>query len=517
MGAVMVICAVGNGLGATLMFVYFSIIESGLRPQRPPVDFTTNLLFFAAATGFIIAVVSILGVRITRPVWKDLDSTVSSSDPKKLEWIVGEVLNTPLRMAGLSLLGWLMSAAIFSFLPPAFHLFYGGNWHEALRVLFGILFVGTPLTVFFVYFVLEWMFRNAAKDLFPPGALVAAPSSAKINVLPKMILVSLLIGTVPVSIVSYVTLHQIVEIEAGRLAMSSFVSQMPAVVVFLLVLAVSAALGLSVLLSRSVSEPLRTTGAAMDRVRKGDLEVSVPVVSNDEIGVMAEGFNRMVGGLKERDLIRDTFGSYLSEDVVAEILESPGGLDLGGELREITILVSDLRGFTTLSESLEPRVIVELINRYFETMTDIIMRHGGTIDEFTGDGILVFFGAPRAFPDHPQRAVDCAIEMQSAMQDLNTRNLELGLPGLEMGIGINCGELVVGNIGSEKRKKYGAVGNPINVAFRVEGQTSGGEILITPTVQRKIRSDPNIVSSREAQLKGIDEPLTLYQVAGPNT
>ncbi len=153
--------------------------------------------------------------------------------------------------------------------------------------------------------------------------------------------------------------------------------------------------------------------------------------------------------------VLETFGSYLSDEIVSEILESPGGINLGGELREITILVSDLRGFTRITESMDSSRLLLLLNRYLETMTDIILHYSGTIDEFTGDGILVFFGAPRAFDDHARRAVLCSTEMQNVMDEFNRESLNLGLPELKMGIGINTGELVVGNIGSQKRKNMG--------------------------------------------------------------
>jgi adenylate cyclase len=204
----------------------------------------------------------------------------------------------------------------------------------------------------------------------------------------------------------------------------------------------------------------------------------------------------------------------LSEDVISEILNSPDGVKLGGELREITILVADLRGFTSIVESLEPRRVLEIINHYFEKMTDIVMAHEGTIDEFTGDGLLVFFGAPRPIVDHPRRAVVCAGEMQAAMEGLNKENCRLGLPELTMGIGINSGELIVGNIGSEKRKKYGAVGSPINVAFRVESQAGGGETFVTQAVNERLIGEIEIASTREANLKGFAQPMTLYQVVG---
>ena len=165
-----------------------------------------------------------------------------------------------------------------------------------------------------------------------------------------------------------------------------------------------------------------------------------------------------------------------------------------------------------MTESLNPRVVLKIINRYFERMTDVIVEHEGTIDEFTGDGILVFFGAPRLIRNHPTRAVTCALAMQAAMNELNRDNAASGLPHLKMGIGVNCGELVVGNIGGEKRKKYGAVGSPINVAFRVEAQTSAGEILITPTVYERLDNGFQIRESRTVALKGIVDPVTLYQL-----
>jgi class 3 adenylate cyclase len=251
----------------------------------------------------------------------------------------------------------------------------------------------------------------------------------------------------------------------------------------------------------------------MRSVRQGNLDVMVPVLTNDEIGRTGEGFNRMIKEHRELDSIRDTFGRYLSQEVVDEILKSPGGVELRGELRDITILVADLRGFTRITASLEPRQVLDLINRYLEKMTDIIVEHGGTIDEFTGDGILVFFGAPKAMPDHCPTAVKCSLEMQEAMDALNVENVRCGLPALRMGIGVNTGQLIVGNIGSEKRKKYGAVGSPINLAFRIEAETAGKEILVAPAVLPYLNGGGIVVKAgKEALLKGMDLPMTLYRI-----
>ncbi|MGO9571705.1 MAG: CHASE2 domain-containing protein [Desulfomonilaceae bacterium] len=225
---------------------------------------------------------------------------------------------------------------------------------------------------------------------------------------------------------------------------------------------------------------------------------------------------RAVSTERDRRQIRETFGRYMSDDVVTEILKSPGGINLTGELRDITILVSDLRGSTPMGEALEPPQVLRVINRYLDRMIAVIMRHEGTIDEFTGDGILVLFGAQRAMSDAAKRAVLCALDMQKAMPELNRGNVALGLPELRMGIGINSGQLVVGNIGSEQRKKYGAIGSAINIAFSVEAQTNraGGEILVTQAVCDRIDGSLELGPPRTLSLKGIAEPMPLYPVIG---
>jgi adenylate cyclase len=218
--------------------------------------------------------------------------------------------------------------------------------------------------------------------------------------------------------------------------------------------------------------------------------------------------------LRQRDFIRDTFGRYLSSEVVEELLGSPDGLKMSGENREVTFLVSDLRGFTAMTSSLSPRQVIEIMNRYFGHMVDVIARYRGTVNEFMGDGILAFFGAPLYAADDPERAVACAIEMQNALVTVNVEQRRLKLPQLAMGIGINTGEVVVGNIGSERRASYGAVGTPINAAYRIESFTVGGQILISPTTNERIGTELTIVGTKEVKFKGLDQPVCLYDVAG---
>jgi adenylate cyclase len=212
--------------------------------------------------------------------------------------------------------------------------------------------------------------------------------------------------------------------------------------------------------------------------------------------------------------IRDTFGRYLTNEIVANVLENPEGAKLGGERRKITILTSDLRGFTALTERLTPEEVVNILNFYFATMTDVITQYQGTIDEFLGDGILVLFGAPTLRDDDAQRAIACAVAMQLAMKSVNERMKHLGLPPLNMGIGINTGDVVVGNIGSPKRTKYGVVGSQVNLTYRIESYTTDSQILISQSTLNAAKSEVRIDSKMRVQPKGLPEPIPLYQVGG---
>ncbi len=212
--------------------------------------------------------------------------------------------------------------------------------------------------------------------------------------------------------------------------------------------------------------------------------------------------------------IRKTFGRYLTDQVVANLLENPSGLSLGGERRKITILTSDLRGFTATSERLPPEEVVKILNFYLGHMADVITEYQGTIDEFMGDGILVLFGAPTSQKDDAERAIACAVAMQLAMESVNKQMKKWDLPKLEMGIGINTGEVVVGNIGSEKRTKYGVVGSQVNLTYRVESYTLGGQILISESTLKEVGSTIVIESEKQVKPKGVKEPISIYEVGG---
>jgi class 3 adenylate cyclase len=229
----------------------------------------------------------------------------------------------------------------------------------------------------------------------------------------------------------------------------------------------------------------------------------------------SEEVRRLAAELELRNkFIRKTFGRYLSDEIVATILETPEGLNIGGEKRKVTILMADLRGFSAMSETLPPEDVVGIVNNYLGVMTDIITFYQGTIDEFIGDAILAIFGAPTTRDDDAERAVACAVAMQQAMASVNESNRQRGHPELQAGIALHTGEVVVGNLGSLKRTKYGIVGSPVNLAGRIESYTVGGQVLISEATRRAAGPAVQVGQRIAIEAKGIKEAVVTHDLRG---
>lgn len=267
-----------------------------------------------------------------------------------------------------------------------------------------------------------------------------------------------------------------------------------------------------------VSRPIMRLRDAVERIGKGNWSQRVPEQGAVEVRNLGRSFNtlgrQLTQYVEKRDFVRDTFGRYLSQEVVARLLTSEDGLQLGGEAREITMIMSDIRGFTGLIEDMRPEQVISFLNRYLARMVDIIHNRGGVVDEIIGDGIFAFFGAPEALPEHPARAVACAIEMQAAMERINSLNAADGFGLIEMGIAVHTGTVVVGNIGSEKRTKYGAVGSEVNFTGRMEAYAVGGQVLISQSTYDRISHRMEVADVLEVQMKGMRKTSVLYDVVG---
>lgn len=274
----------------------------------------------------------------------------------------------------------------------------------------------------------------------------------------------------------------------------------------LLLVGVALVVGLFAILVavRSVSERIGALRAALARVQSGDFGARVVVDDASEIGRLQAGFNTMAAGLAERERIREVFGTYVDRDVAEHILRS--GATLAGEELVVTMMFVDVRGFTTLAEALHPADVVHTLNRLFERIVPLVHRHGGHVDKYAGDGLFAVFGAPRRHRDHADRALAAAVQIADAVGD------EFG-GALSVGVGLNSGPVVAGNVGGAGRLEFSVIGDAVNVAARVESATrlTGDPVLLSDRTLEML-TDPRgqFVERPGMKLKGKSTPVQLY-------
>jgi len=287
------------------------------------------------------------------------------------------------------------------------------------------------------------------------------------------------------------------------------------------VLLALAAVGVGHILRRPMSRIIAGTEA----IAGGKLEARVALPRADDFGVLGRNFDLMAAGLEEREHIRATFGRYVSEDVARKLLADRKGGIVRGEERFVTVLFTDLRGYSTLSVHLDPSQILELMNDYLAGVTQVIVDHGGCIIEYLGDGVLTVFGAPDDLPDHTTQAVRCALAMQARLVEMNAawdasgRSSwwkPYGIPRLTTKTGIHCGPVVAGSLGSHVRMKYAILGDAVNLAARLEALNAplGTEILVSRDVHDRL--PPDLIARcapRGAHtVKGRLEPIDVFEI-----
>jgi len=267
------------------------------------------------------------------------------------------------------------------------------------------------------------------------------------------------------------------------------------------------------LTTRSVGKSISEISAAAAKVRDGDYTVKLPENRSDEIGQLNRSFNSAVEGLKQRELIEQTFGRYVDKGVAEELMRTPEALRLGGEKQTVTIMMSDLRNFTGMAEKLQPEEVIKVMNKYFAKMVAVIEHYKGIIVDFYGDSILVFFnGVESDIPGRAFDAVHCALEMQRELEALLGDNVGKGFPPLGMGIGIHTGEVIVGNIGTETRAKYGIVGSNVNLTDRIQSTAGPGKVIVSEKTHEIICGSLKVALEFKACLKGVEEDQKLYEV-----
>jgi adenylate cyclase len=488
-----------NVLGAVLSFVYFRLIDP-LRSDRP-VDWA-DVAFFVGAVAVLGIVGVVFGTRAARPLLRK-----ERYDPRQVR---RAAIMLPFTMAAVAMVGWTLAGVIFGVFWP--WVIGTLSMRSALRGLFGITVLGGGVTAAFIFLSTERRWREELPAFFPEGSLSAVSGVLRVRVRLRLLGVFFLTSGVPLLLLGIVAYRRAALVAADPGRADALLTETLVVVVFIVVVGLWAAIGLSLFVANSVAGPLRELEGLMARVAGGDLEARARVVSNDEIGGLAEGFNRMVVGLKERDFVKDTFGKYVTREIRDEILSGRVGLE--GEQREVTILFADLRDFTPWVEATEPREVVRELNRYFGEMETAVRRHRGLVLQFIGDEIEAVFGAPVPAHDHAQCAVRAALDMRAGLEVFNASRAAAGKPPLRHGIGVHTGTVLAGSIGGADRLSYALVGDAVNLASRIQDltKTAGTDILISATTRVALDTAIVVTALPAARVKGRSAVVEVFAV-----
>jgi adenylate cyclase len=296
--------------------------------------------------------------------------------------------------------------------------------------------------------------------------------------------------------------------EAITAALASARNQALLITLVMVLAGLGGAVGLAALLSRPIFRLVQATGA----IAAGNFNITLPVASRDELGVLTDSFNRMARSLREKEMIKRAFTRYVAREVVEEILKNPENMALTGERREVTVLFCDVRGFTPLSERLSPEEVVLLLNDFYNLMIETTFKHDGTLDKFLGDAVMAVFGAPLAHPDHSARAIRTALAMQEGIVGLNERRARDGKEPIAVGIGVSAGEAVAGTVGTEDRMEYTVIGDSVNLAARLESNAKPGQILISQRTYERVRDLVDARPLGRIRVKGKEEEVEVYEV-----
>jgi adenylate cyclase len=453
----------------------------------PPIGSTGDLKLVCAIAAFIytgaaVPIGTFLGARslLRLRVWM-FEGRPATEAEQRL------VLNAPLRLALMQLSLWVVAAAVFFVIVLTY------TAKIALWVAITVLITGVT-TAACTYLLSERIIRPVAARALSD----ATPQRLKGRGVATRALLAWACGSgLPVLGLGVIGLFALV-------GQTKSPTQLGLAIVVLAGIAVAVGLLAVGLAARATADPIDSVRRALGRVQSGDFEVRVPVYDGTQVGQLQLGFNQMVSGLAERERIRETFGTYVDPEVAEVVLR--GGESLSGENVEITLMFLDVRNFTGFAEAHPPAAVLAAINELFALIVPIIHQNGGRVDKFIGDGLLAVFGAPRHRPDHADLALAAATEIAAA---LATR----AKPELSIGIGINSGTVMAGNVGAPGRLEFSVIGDAVNVAARVEAATrqTGDTILISASTKALLRSDKVPLAARaDIALKGKAGTVELY-------
>jgi adenylate cyclase len=493
-----------NLLGALITFFYLSSVQPIPQGSAPVFDipFWSGVVS-VSAIAFLLFLGNVVGGYFNRyfPKWilRLIDGESISDVPAQAR---REVLQYPAATALISLAMWFVAGFFFGFLLT-------GTW-QSLASVFG---VGGILTSAIVYFAVDAIWRPVIW-LFFPDARTNEAGAWRNSVRWRLLLGFVLVGFYPAVLLSLAAVSRAEALLSAENPQVVLQNLYIAVGVISLIAAV-AGVALAVLVSHSIVDPLLRLQNAMGRVARNDLNVHLLADTNDELGYVSQGFNEMVSGLRRAEVMRNLLNLYVSPEVAREALEH--GTKLGGQLVECSVLFSDIRGFTSLSEQMPPEQLIDLLNRYMSRMVDVVIANGGLVNKFGGDSLLAVFGSPlNPADDHAARAVRAALHMQKALKGFNVEQVEKAQPELEIGIGLASGPVVAGNVGGEGRIEYTVIGDTVNLAARLQDLTKqmGRSVLASAaTVEQAARAIPFVAEPMApVEVRGKTEPVKIFAV-----
>jgi len=462
-------------------------------------------------TGVFTIIVVIL---YERPIRRLMDALHRNQGLSPKLWLRAQrrLLNEPLFMVVLNLFNW--SAAAFAY------------WWLILRRTITPLqarplmlntFLLAVLAAVMVYFAVQAISqRLLIPRVFPQGRIHRIPGVRRISLRARLLVLYLAINLIPLISLQAMAFRVSIAPRPPELLLEQLLDAVMWMVPVIIVLG----LAITFLVSGNLSRPLKALTRTLKEVSQGRFEARVRVTSNDEVGYAGEVVNEMARGLQERELIKDAFGKYVTPEIRDEVLS--GRIPLDGEVKEVTVLFADLRGFTPLAEASDPKLVVKVLNAYFQEMAEAIQAQGGLVLQFLGDEIYAVFGAPVALADHPARAFRAGLEMRRRLGLVNQRLAANGWPALTHGIGLHTGWVLAANIGASSRMSYLLVGDTVNLASRLQALTKdlGSEMVLSAeTYARLAEPDRNLVNLTRLtaiRIKGRRELVELYLVdSGP--
>ncbi len=511
--------ALGNMLGGATTFFYFKFFLPTTEHNSATPGYYDVLIFLAGMTLLIALGFFLFKRKSGRTLYAVAEGRrdISEFDESMVHHLQRSALQYPMVVTVISFLVWNLAGFIFGFLEPVFtaKIFHlpTPDLLLCLRQFLGIILLGGGVTCMVLFFVLENAWRPLIPRFFPQGRLNRVKHVFKISVRKRFLVVILGIILIPFPIIATTIVTKIQQLHlADAVTRSELISSLYWELFFISMDSLTIAFILAYFLAKSISTPLFKIKMAIKAVENNDLDSRVEIMSNDELGDVAQGINDMIVSLNESQRERDSFGRYMGEEIRDEIMS--GRISMEGEMKRVTLLFSDLRNFTSLVEKNHPRQVVKILNQYFNEMTLAVKAHKGLILQYVGDEIEAVFGAPVGFEDHPEMAVQAALEMRKRLAILNITLEKQGFAPLEHGVGIHSGAALAGNIGSQERMSYALVGDAVNTASRIEGLTKTYEtdIILSQTTHNLLTGSYVTKQLAPVKVKGKDEGLIIYKL-----